>query len=959
MRAYGPLVAESSWPVAGEHTLHDGNVPTHEPGDDEPRFTAGDRVGRYVLLSSLGKGGMSVVYLAYDPELDRKVALKLMRMTMLGEKGKLRLQREAQALAKLSHPNVVPVYDAGTVGDQAFVAMEFVEGKTLRQWLRDDHTWRQRLATMLDAGRGLSAAHAVGLVHRDFKPDNVLIGADERVRVADFGLARLVSLLDGSAPTSTPSLDNPPSEAGVPLVPSSTASLAEVTRADQLIGTPAYMAPEQMRRAPTDERADQFAFCVALYEALYGVRPFEVSPEAIASAASTADLSTIATTRVPRGQPRGTKVPKWIHRVLMRGMRDDPAARWPRMDDLLAALTRDPMQKWRRAGAGVAVAIAFGAGLLAVGRVQSRARAMCNGGEARVDRVWGPTTREEVARAFTKTGLSYADTAVHALTQSLDAYAHDWAAMNDDACAANRIRGEQSSDVLDLRTACLSDRLKELQALVDVVRHPDAETVQEASRASQSLEQLADCADIAALRAPTPRPRDPAVAAKIEDLQGRVAMVQANYAVGRATDAAKLGDALLVEAKSIDFAPLVAQVDLWRGRAFADLGDSEHSIPAFREAFTEALASKSDRVLRVSASRIAQEYIYANDLPSFETWAQLADASIERTGPDLDTADFLAHVRCVAMWQAGAMTARLACLEKYTQRVERRRKPNDWELVTMGLAASDAGDLAKGVEYVRRAQQFSLEVNGASHPRTLEMRAYLCKALVDYGDFDVALRECEDARKNVEAVAADNTDLLATIRLYSGEALSWEGHYAEAKVQLELAKKAAPPSKRDEVLGELAHVADAIGHDQDSLAFFKSALDEAVKQLPPTHPDLLQAQLDLADAYLARGDVNDARALLDGAMLALEKADMSPLTKADIQFAAARALWRTVPVDDAARVSAAALAEAARAGYASHAPATKLHQDARRRIEAWIASPARRALPCLPDGPACEPWGAR
>ncbi len=947
--------------TTGEYTNQDLNVPEHETGDDEPRFTAGDRIGRYVLLSSLGKGGMSVVYLAYDPELDRKVALKLMRMTMLGEKGKLRLQREAQALAKLSHPNVVPVYDAGTVADQAFVAMEFVEGKTLRKYLKETHSWNERLAVMLDAGRGLVAAHAVGLVHRDFKPDNVLIGEDGRVRVADFGLARLVSLMDGSVPPSHPSLDDPPSEAGVPLVPSSSPGLAEVTRADQLIGTPAYMAPEQMRREPTDERADQFAFCVTLYEALYGVRPFEVSPEALASAASTADLSTLATSRVPRGQPRGTKVPTWIHRVLMRGMRDDPAARWPKMDDLLVAITRDPMRKWRRAAIGVAVAAAFGGAVFAVERGQNRVRAMCIGGEARVASVWGASARADVVGAFAKTGVSYADTATHTITQALDSYAHEWATMDDDACAATRLRGEQSNDVLDLRTACLSDRLKELSALVDVVRHADVETVQQAARASQSLGPLADCADIAALRAPTPRPRDPAAAAKVEELRARLAMVQANYAVGRATDAAKLGDALLVDAKAVDFGPLVSQVDFWRGRAFAGLGDSDNSIPAFRDAFTIALASRSDRVLRESASRLAQEYIYASDVKAFAIWAQVADAAIARTGPDPDAENFLAHVRCVAMWQTGAVQSRLACLEKYTQRVERKRKPNDWELVTMGLAASDAGDLTKGVEYLRRAQQYSLDVNGASHPRTLEMGAYLCKGLVDYGDLEGALHQCEETRKKVEQLAADNTELVGTTELYAGEALSLMGRYDEARTHLELAKKLARSAKMDEVILELAYVADATGKDDQSLAFFKTSLETASKELPPEHANVLESEYELGNAELARGLVSEARAVLDHAMMSLAHAEVSPLMAADLQFASARAIWRSVPADDASRAHAMALAEEARAGYATHAPPTLRYQNARHRIEAWLASPEVRGLACFraPGVSACEPWGPR
>ena len=246
--------------------------------EDEPRFVTGDRIGRYLVVSSLGKGGMSVVYIAYDPELDRKVALKLMRVTTLGEKGKLRLQREAQALARLSHPNVVPVYDAGTVGDQVVRRDGVRRRKDAPRWLKDGRAWRDALGVLLEAGRGLAAAHAAKLVHRDFKPDNVVIGDDGRVRVLDFGLARLASVLDGTAPSSTSSLDDLPSEAA-PLVPSSRPTFAELTRADQVIGTPAYMAPEQLAHESVDERADQYSFAVTLFEALYGVRPFDMTTE--------------------------------------------------------------------------------------------------------------------------------------------------------------------------------------------------------------------------------------------------------------------------------------------------------------------------------------------------------------------------------------------------------------------------------------------------------------------------------------------------------------------------------------------------------------------------------------------------------------------------------------------------------------------------------------------------------
>ena len=224
---------------------HPAPAPTLPVAEGDGSFKPGDRLGRYVLLSTAGQGGMSVVYLAYDPELDRKVALKLMRIGILGTQGKQRLQREAQALARLSHPNVVPVYDVGTVADQAFVAMEYVEGQTLKRWLKQKRTWREILSVMSDAGRGLAAAHAAGLVHRDFKPDNVLIGNDGRVRVLDFGLARNVEDLDGSSsnPSERTPHPEPPrreaTESEVAMSESRRHTLSQVTRADQVIGTPA------------------------------------------------------------------------------------------------------------------------------------------------------------------------------------------------------------------------------------------------------------------------------------------------------------------------------------------------------------------------------------------------------------------------------------------------------------------------------------------------------------------------------------------------------------------------------------------------------------------------------------------------------------------------------------------------------------------------------------------------
>ncbi|MBI5545314.1 MAG: serine/threonine protein kinase, partial [Deltaproteobacteria bacterium] len=273
----------------------------------------GSRLGRYVVQQFIGAGGMGLVYAAYDPDLERKVALKLVRTDLHGdgEECRLRLVREGKAIAQLAHPNVVTVFDIGLTGEQAFVAMELVEGGTLGSWLRErPRRWREILRAFLDAGQGLAAAHQAGVVHRDFKPENVLIGAEGRPRVSDFGLAR------------------PPPRPSATEARPVTSSTAHLTQTGALLGTPAYMAPEQLAQGVCDTRSDQYSFCVALWEALYGSRP---------------------TPRTGAGEPtpRQLKVPRWVENALRRGLSEDPRERFPSMEELLRVLRSEPVRRAR------------------------------------------------------------------------------------------------------------------------------------------------------------------------------------------------------------------------------------------------------------------------------------------------------------------------------------------------------------------------------------------------------------------------------------------------------------------------------------------------------------------------------------------------------------------------------------------------------------------------------------
>jgi tRNA A-37 threonylcarbamoyl transferase component Bud32 len=348
--------ASRSWlGLSNEATLAAGPVARTADSRAET-LPKGAQVSRYEVLETVGIGGMGVVYAARDPQLGRTIALKLLRSDRTGERTEERLLREAQAMARISHPNVVAVHDAGAFEGQVFVAMELVDGKTLGHWLHARaRSWQEIVRVFEQAGQGLAAAHDAGLVHRDFKPENVLVGANGRVRVTDFGIARPARLSAWERERLTPITG-----------PMGSVIDATLTRTGAFVGTPAYMAPEQFAGDAADARSDQFSFCVALYEALYCERPFVGD-----------DLATLAV-EVVRGRvrdaPQKSDVPQWLRGLLLRGLRTEPAERFPTTAALIAAL-RGPAtdetalvatngRRWGR------VVLAFAsAGVLATGGV--------------------------------------------------------------------------------------------------------------------------------------------------------------------------------------------------------------------------------------------------------------------------------------------------------------------------------------------------------------------------------------------------------------------------------------------------------------------------------------------------------------------------------------------------------------------------------------------------------------
>jgi tRNA A-37 threonylcarbamoyl transferase component Bud32 len=323
-------------------------------------------LGRYTLLGVLGRGGMGVVHDARDEQVGRQVALKLLHAELDGRHAE-RMIREARALARLSHPNVVSVYEVGKHGDRWFIAMERIDGRTLRDWQRDHPSWRECTRVYLQAGRGLAAAHAAGMTHRDFKPSNCVLDERGRVRVLDFGLARQAG--DAENDSLEPLANGSQLSSHEPAVGS-------LTRTGEVLGTLGYMPLEQLEGKQADARSDQWSFCASFYEALYGERPIvEDSIGALTLALMRDEV---------KQAPKGSDVPRRLRRVLLRGLAKDPRARWPSMDALLAALAA--IEKARRTrwtlAAGAMLIVAVGLAIELLPRADPRVGALADAPDA-------------------------------------------------------------------------------------------------------------------------------------------------------------------------------------------------------------------------------------------------------------------------------------------------------------------------------------------------------------------------------------------------------------------------------------------------------------------------------------------------------------------------------------------------------------------------------------------------
>lgn len=567
-------------------------------------------LGRYLVLDLVGRGGMGEVYVAYDPELNRKVALKVLRHDRPARPGdplRARLLREARAAARLVHPNLVTLYDVGAVGERVFLTMELVDGVDLSAWRRaGPRSWRDVLRVFRDAGRGLAAAHRAGLVHRDFKPGNVMVARDGRVVVLDFGLARDAG--PQPPPAAGPGAEDgsgPPAETGGR-------------------GTPAYMAPEQFRDAAVGPPADQFSFCAALYEALYGEPPYP------------GDTREGRRQSVERGAvreaPAGARVPGWVRRAVLRGLSPDPAARFATMDDLLAALARDPALRRRRWATAAALAGVAVAGVAAWGRVERRQALLCTGAERKLAGLWDDARRGEVRAGLARAGGSHARQTWGHVEPLLDGYARQWVAAHTEACEATHRRGEQSAQMLDLRMACLEGRRREIRAVTDLMARADAPVARNAVALAAGLSGLAACADPRALLAVAPPPDDPATLARLDEVRSWLAEGKALETSGKYGEAFALSERAVHAADALGYRPLAAEARLALAPTHARLGRAEAMRETLLDAAAVAQASGHDAALARAFNYLILVSHLTGDPGAAHVWARLAGSTLERLG---------------------------------------------------------------------------------------------------------------------------------------------------------------------------------------------------------------------------------------------------------------------------------------------------------------------------------------
>ena len=809
------------------------------------------RVGRYRLRCLLGRGAHGSVFEAEDPVLGRRVALKLIRTDRLGpdpRAARQRLLREARAMAQLSHVNVVQAYAAGTDADRVWVAMELVCGTTLATWTREHPPgsparFEQARRLLVQAGRGLAAAHAHGLIHRDFKPSNVLIGTDGVVKVADFGLAR--------AWRST--ADDPPRRGG-PTMDDGRAGAASASHTAGLFGTPRYMSPEQLRGERVEASSDQFNFGVTAWEMVLGTHPF-------AGDSPGAWLRAIESGAVIDPKTRG--VPRWFGRVLRRAMAPEPAERFATMDALLDAL--EPSRWWPAAGlAGLGATVLAGVAL-ASSISSNPAQAMCTTATARSEwrEVWNDARAHAVAQGLRASGLTGIDTATEAVEQTLPRYGQRWTAQYMALCRAHWHEHSLTAEQLDGRMACLRARLDTADALLTHLAVADPQLAARSITAVRSLPEPSTCAD-PDTRADPPRGRP---------LRTELATADAERIAGRYATAAERLSSIADEARRAELAVIAGDALELAGSAYAELND-DRRFSALTDAYYLATTQPPLDASRATrrATALATQYAYAGQPQRAQDWLRHAEAALDRGG-DPDGRAALAHVRGIVLLKQGELAAAIEAFEQIRHElVDPGSPPTPARDERAWLVAADllmanlaAGRLDTAHQLASTLYEQTRQELGASHPRLARLSLSLGRIAASRDQRAQALTHIQRAVDISRRVYGRVNPRTALAYLNLGWLYHDAGELTKAE-QIYTAALDATGSTRDQwrarILRKLARLR-AIQADPTAAAErLHEGLSIAREVWRPTSDERLGIHRELAEAWIELGRLDEAKAAL-------------------------------------------------------------------------------------------------
>ena len=795
---------------------------------DEVSLPPGTTIGRYVILGLIGAGGMGRVYAAYDPDLDRRVALKLVRPASRSRDAPKRLLREAQAMAQLTHPHVVSVYDVGTHRRQIFLAMEFVEGGSLRDWMRAKrHRHQEVLEVFRQAGRGLEAAHAAGLVHRDFKPSNVLVADDGRVCVADLGLARLIE----RRPEGALAMD----EATEPAPPDGLTDrllTTPLTRSEAPVGSPIYMAPEQYARGEVDARSDQFSFCVALSEALFGRHPFEGSEDGVGGQ------------HLPDARrsdpPDRSQVPRRIRAVVDRGLSIEPDGRYPSMSLLLDDLVPEPRQRGRLWWAASIAAMVLTLGLLIWQWVDADRLETGRLAEQRLVGLWDAEQKNHLRTAIESSDSSLAEETWGYLEPWLEAYVADWSTRWIAARDTVRLTRDTATDLPFRRLICLDQRLVEFKALTRLLASSEPEVTAGAVLAAQNLPDLSTCSRVETAETVS-EPEDP-------DTRRRLAAVRSKLAWARALESAEvparglaLAQQALPEAERLDFLPVTAQAHWILGKLHLSseefTGAAEHLEEGLWATLT--LGHVEDAAaIAVDLTELASREARRDDQ---RRWLRLAEALGRRLGSSPRLLTRMGFQRGRLLHDTARYEEALAQFHRTLASARQAHGPSHEAVaeVLFGLGATSYAltRFADAVGFFQEAQEMVEEIFGPRHPETAEVLNGLGVALRRRGRDDEAIEVFERTLEiRRRTLGVDHSAVAATLNNLAN------------------------------VHGDRQEYARAIELLQQAEPIFRQALG-------PDHPRVAICLFNIGRLSYERGSWEKAGTYLDQAIAVTEKAE--------------------------------------------------------------------------------------